>query len=283
MTYGDDAETAGQDRLEPGDDAGRRDPRRRRAGRPLPQRRRRRDLDPRRGPDEPPEPPDLAAGRRRPDPAHDRPAPHGPAADVGRDLGGRRVRDARRRRDLGAAQPRRPRRLQARSASRSPASASTSSRRRPASPRRSTSRTTAACTAPTTAASTGPRSPTTACRAEFGVPDGRPPARPRHVRGSSRSTAPTRAASCRTAQPAVWRTHDRGDTWVRGDEGLPERARLAERPARGDGPRHARPGRGHVRDETGQLWQSADEGVSWRQHHRATCPEIWAVEAVVVD
>ena len=53
----------------------------------------------------------LAAGCRRPDPAHDRPPPHGPAADVGRHLGRRRVRDEGRRRDLGAAQQRRPRGL----------------------------------------------------------------------------------------------------------------------------------------------------------------------------
>ena len=34
--------------------------------------------------------------------------------------------------------------------------------------------------------------------------------------------------------------------------------------------------------KTGQLWQSSDEGVTWRI---ITCnlPEIWSVEALVID
>ena len=70
------------------------------------------DLAPRRGPDQPPDPADLGPGRRRPDPAHDHPPPDRPRPDVGRDLGRRRVRDARRRDVVGAAQRRRPRRVQ---------------------------------------------------------------------------------------------------------------------------------------------------------------------------
>ena len=50
----------------------------------------------------------VGTGRRRPDPALDRPPPRGPGPRVGRHLGGRRVRDARRRRDVGDAQQGRP-------------------------------------------------------------------------------------------------------------------------------------------------------------------------------
>ena len=34
--------------------------------------------------------------------------------------------------------------------------------------------------------------------------------------------------------------------------------------------------------KTGQLWQSTDEGTSWRRI-TSDLPEIWAVESVVVD
>jgi hypothetical protein len=34
--------------------------------------------------------------------------------------------------------------------------------------------------------------------------------------------------------------------------------------------------------KTGQLWTSTDEGDSWRQV-TANLPEIWAVEALVLD
>ena len=61
-----------------------------------------------------PTPADLGAGRRRAHPPHDHPAPDRHRPDVGRDLGRRRVRDARRRRVMGAAQRRRPRRVQPR-------------------------------------------------------------------------------------------------------------------------------------------------------------------------
>ena len=74
--------------------------------------RRRRDVGARRGPDEPPQPARVGAGRRRADPPLDRPPPHRRRPDVGRDLGGRRVRDAGRRRDLGDPQQGRPRRVQ---------------------------------------------------------------------------------------------------------------------------------------------------------------------------
>jgi hypothetical protein len=81
-------------------------------------------------------------------------------------------------------------------------------------------------------------------------------------------------------KPAVWRTHDRGASWIRSDSGLPnEHAYLTvlrEAMARDT----LDPVGITFGTETGQLWQSVDEGVSWRQITDAL-PEIWAVEAVV--
>ena len=71
------------DRLER-DRGPRRGLRRRRAGRPLPQRRRRRDLGARRRPAGAPVAPRLAARQRGPDPPHDRAPRHRPRPDVGR-------------------------------------------------------------------------------------------------------------------------------------------------------------------------------------------------------
>ena len=125
LTYGDDGPEA-QDRLERHGDR-RRDLRGRRAGRPVPEPRPRRDLGARRGADEPPDPARMGAGRRRPDPALHRPPPRGPGPRVGRDLGRRRVRDARRRGDVGDAQQGRAGGVPARTSTRSSGSASTSS------------------------------------------------------------------------------------------------------------------------------------------------------------
>lgn len=84
------------------------------------------------------------------------------------------------------------------------------------------------------------------------------------------------------ARAAVWRTHDRGDTWVRAADGLPQRdaylSVLREAMARDT----LDPVGITFGTKTGQLWHSSDEGVTWRQL-TANLPEIWAVEAVVID
>ena len=81
------------------------------------------------------------------------------------------------------------------------------------------------------------------------------------------------------ARAAVWRTHDRGDTWVRGDEGLPQEDAylgvLREAMARDT----LDPVGVTFGTKTGQLWHSSDEGASWRLI-TGNLPEIWAVEAV---
>jgi photosystem II stability/assembly factor-like uncharacterized protein len=81
---------------------------------------------------------------------------------------------------------------------------------------------------------------------------------------------------------AVWRTHDRGATWICSDAGLPTRGAymsvLRESMARDT----LDPVGITFGTETGQLWHSSDEGVSWRMI-TDTLPEIWAVEAAVVE
>ena len=81
---------------------------------------------------------------------------------------------------------------------------------------------------------------------------------------------------------AVWRTRDRGGSWTRLDEGLPTSdaflSVLREAMARDT----LDPVGITFGTSTGQLWHSSDEGDSWRMI-TDTLPEIWAVEAVVLD
>ena len=76
------------------------------------------------------------------------------------------------------------------------------------------------------------------------------------------------------ARAAVWRTHDRGDTWVRGDEGLPQEDAylgvLREAMARDT----LDPVGVTFGTKTGQLWHSSDEGASWRLHHRRPARDL---------
>ena len=84
------------------------------------------------------------------------------------------------------------------------------------------------------------------------------------------------------AHAAVWRTRDRGVSWTRSDQGLPTRdaylSVLRDAMARDT----LDPVGITFGTSTGQLWHSADAGDSWRMI-TDTLPEIWAVEAVVVD
>lgn len=84
------------------------------------------------------------------------------------------------------------------------------------------------------------------------------------------------------ASAAVWRTTDRGETFTRGGDGLPQEdaylSVLREAMARDT----LDPVGITFGTKTGQLWHSSDEGESWRLV-TANLPEIWAVEAVVRD
>ena len=84
------------------------------------------------------------------------------------------------------------------------------------------------------------------------------------------------------ARAAVWRTHDRGATWIRAGEGLPQEHAyltvLREAMARDT----LEPVGIAFGTSGGQLWHSLDGGVHWRQL-AANLPPVWAVEAVVLD
>jgi photosystem II stability/assembly factor-like uncharacterized protein len=84
------------------------------------------------------------------------------------------------------------------------------------------------------------------------------------------------------ASAAVWGTHDRGETWTRSTDGLPQHdaylSVLREAMARDT----LDPVGITFGTKTGQLWHSADEGVTWRRI-TTDLPEIWSVEAVVLD
>jgi photosystem II stability/assembly factor-like uncharacterized protein len=81
---------------------------------------------------------------------------------------------------------------------------------------------------------------------------------------------------------AVWRTQDGGASWVCSDTGLPTHdaymSVLREAMARDT----LDPVGVTFGTATGQVWHSSDEGSSWRML-TDTLPEIWAVEASVVD
>jgi len=84
------------------------------------------------------------------------------------------------------------------------------------------------------------------------------------------------------AHAAVWRTRDRGVSWIRSDDGLPKHDAFLS-VLREAMTRDTLDPVGIVfGTSTGQLWQSTDEGESWRLI-TDTLPEIWAVEAVALD
>jgi hypothetical protein len=84
------------------------------------------------------------------------------------------------------------------------------------------------------------------------------------------------------AEAAVWRTHDRGASWIRGDMGLPQHDAyltvLRDAMTRDT----LEPVGVTFGTSNGQLWHSRDGGESWRMI-TDTLPEIWAVETVVLD
>ena len=84
------------------------------------------------------------------------------------------------------------------------------------------------------------------------------------------------------ASAAVWKSEDRGDTWQRNADGLPQHdaylSVLREAMARDT----LDPVGVAFGTKSGQLWHSRDEGRSW-DRITADLPEIWAVESLVLD
>jgi hypothetical protein len=94
-------------------------------------------------------------------------------------------------------------------------------------------------------------------------------------------TSPEEGRLMPDGRAAVWRTHDAGDSWIRGDAGLPQQDAhigvLREAMARDE----LDPVGVYFGTSTGQLWGSADGGSSWTSI-APTLPPIWSVEAIVV-
>ena len=81
---------------------------------------------------------------------------------------------------------------------------------------------------------------------------------------------------------AVWRTRDRGDTWERHGDGLPQQHAFVGVLREAMATDRRDPVGIYFGTSTGQLYGSADEGASWRlvADH---LPPIWGVEAVALD
>jgi hypothetical protein len=94
-------------------------------------------------------------------------------------------------------------------------------------------------------------------------------------------TPPDEGRYMPNAAAAVWRTHDGGDNWIRGDIGLPQHDAylgvLREAMACDD----LEPVGVYFGTSTGELYGSADGGVNW-DPIVLTLPPIWSVEALRV-
>ena len=272
LTYGDDAEpikTIWSLAATPDGGA----PRRRRARRAVPQRRRWRDVAARRRPDQPPDPADLGTGRRRADRPHDHPPPDrhrtGPGSGSRPSASSRRATAARRgSRATSAFAPSSTRRT----ASRRPASASTSSRWPRASPRRFYQRNHCGVYRSDDGSATW-QEITGSLPTDFGF------AMVAHPRDADTCwviplSTPEEGRYMPDGHTAVWRTHDRGASWICSDAGLPTQdaymSVLREAMARDT----LDPVGITFGTATGQLWHSSDEGVLVADDHRHAAGDL---------
>ena len=81
---------------------------------------------------------------------------------------------------------------------------------------------------------------------------------------------------------AVWRTSDRGETWERNGEGLPQKNAFVGVLREAMAVDRLDPVGVFFGTSTGQLYGSKDEGRSW-DVVAANLPPIWSVEALVLD
>jgi hypothetical protein len=94
-------------------------------------------------------------------------------------------------------------------------------------------------------------------------------------------TAPELGRYMPDASAAVWRTHDGGGSWIRSGDGLPQRDAYVGVLREAMAVDRLDPVGVYFGTSTGQLYASADEGVSWRLI-AANLPPIWSVETAVV-
>jgi photosystem II stability/assembly factor-like uncharacterized protein len=81
---------------------------------------------------------------------------------------------------------------------------------------------------------------------------------------------------------AVWRTRDRGDSWERQGEGLPQENAFVGVYREALAVDRSDPAGVYFGTSTGQLYGSNDEGAGWSLI-AGNLPPIWGVEAVVLD
>jgi photosystem II stability/assembly factor-like uncharacterized protein len=80
---------------------------------------------------------------------------------------------------------------------------------------------------------------------------------------------------------AVWRTNDGGDSWIRGDDGLPQHDAYVGVLREAMAIDRLEPVGVYFGTSTGQLYGSRDEGRSWRLI-ADNLPAIWSVDAAMV-
>lgn len=83
-------------------------------------------------------------------------------------------------------------------------------------------------------------------------------------------------------QAAVWRTNTGGDSWIRSDEGLPQRDAYLGVLREAMAADRLDPVGVYFGTATGQVYGSSDEGRTW-QLIATNLPPIWSVEAAVLD
>jgi photosystem II stability/assembly factor-like uncharacterized protein len=84
------------------------------------------------------------------------------------------------------------------------------------------------------------------------------------------------------AAAAVWRTRDRGASWERLADGLPQEDAFLGVLREAMAVDRLDPVGVTFGTSNGELWTSADEGATWRQV-AAHLPDVWSVEALVVE
>jgi photosystem II stability/assembly factor-like uncharacterized protein len=95
-------------------------------------------------------------------------------------------------------------------------------------------------------------------------------------------TTPEQGRYMPDAAAAVWRTRDRGASWERLADGLPQEHAYLGVLREAMAVDSLDPVGVTFGTSTGELWTSADEGATWRQI-AAHLPDVWSVEALVVD
>jgi photosystem II stability/assembly factor-like uncharacterized protein len=95
-------------------------------------------------------------------------------------------------------------------------------------------------------------------------------------------TSPEQGRFMPNAAAAVWRTRDRGTSWERLADGLPQQDAYLGVLREAMAVDRLDPAGVTFGTSNGEVWTSADEGSTWRQV-AAHLPDVWSVEALVID